>query len=103
LWVIGVEVLIPSIVGLGPFPAGPADQLVSLAAFLIYGVITAYLTEALSAPRERTTARRRGLLVNTSLVLLVLSVVSALFMLRSAQTTSPQALEVAPGYRVPEG
>lgn len=96
MWAGGALVAIPAALGLRPFPAAPAEQLVSLAAFLVYGVVTAFWLAAIARPPGEG---RRARLIQASVTLIVLSAAASLFLLRSAQATDPSALELPPGFR----
>lgn len=92
LWAGGVLLLVPWLLGLPLRITSPGDHLLSLAAFLVHGVITALL-------HGRWYGRHRRARFYTALVLVVLAALSAPLLLRGAFSTSPRYLSLPEGYQ----
>lgn len=92
LYAAGPLLLVPVLLGFPPLAAGPLDNWTPLAAFVLYGIITALLHSRLhSAQPPARTYYAAGLLLAAALL--------TPFLLRAAISTDPAALEVPPGYR----
>ena len=92
LWVGGVLVAVPMLLGLPPQLANPQDHWMPLIAFLFYGAITALLYSYLA--RDYAPSRLR-----TALGLLAVAAISAPLLLRAAVSTDPRHLEIPPGWQ----
>lgn len=90
--IIGVLVLVPLILGFPPQITSPLDHWVPLAAFVLYGIITALLYSrwALRQPRSRS---------YTAAVLVLFAGLLTPLMLRAAVSTDPEALQLKDGFR----
>lgn len=91
-WVAGVLVVVPLILGFPPLIASPQDHLVSLAAFIMYGLIVSLLYSTWAGGRSPDRVYYAG-------TLLAIAVVSAPLMLWTASSTEPEMLELPAGYR----
>ena len=91
VWALGALTLIPVLFGMKPLIASPLDHLVSLAAFVAQGLVTAllYTRWVIGRPRLRTTY---------AVAVLVLAAVAAPLMLRGAVSTDPKYLNIPAGY-----
>ena len=92
LWVAGVLVIVPLILGFPPLVASPQDHLVSLCAFIVYGLIVSLLYSTWAKGKSAARLYYAG-------VLLILALLSAPIMLRTAVSTEPEALQLPPGYQ----
>lgn len=92
-WVLGVLIAVPLILGFAPLIASPQDHLVSLLAFVVYGVIVSllYTTWVSRKPSPRR--------LYYAGALLILALASAPVMLRTATSTEPEALQLLPGFK----
>lgn len=91
-WVGGVLVLVPMILGFPPLIKSPQDHLVSLAAFILYGLITSLLYSTWAGGRSSARVYYAG-------ALLALALVAAPLMLWTATSTEPEMLELPKGYK----
>lgn len=92
LWVVGVLILIPVILGFPPQLTNPLDHWTPLLAFSFYGIIAALLY-------GRWALRQPVLRTYLALGLVILAGILAPVMLRAAVSTDPGALDLPEGYR----
>lgn len=91
-WVVGVLIAVPLILGFPPLIRSPQDHLVSLGAFIIYGLIVSLLYSTWAGGRSPVRVYYAG-------GLLALAMVAAPLMLWTATSTEPEMLELPKGYR----
>lgn len=91
-WVIGVLILVPVILGFPPLITSPQDHIVSLIAFILYGIITVLSYSIIAF--KKTDHRLYYLSA-----LLIVSLISTPLMLRLATNTEPNTLELPPEYK----
>jgi glucose/arabinose dehydrogenase len=92
LWVLGVLILVPVLLGFSPELRNPQDHLASLVAFLFYGVATSLLF-------SRFKLHSSNLRIGYAFGAILLAAVLTPIMLRAAKNTSPRELDLPEGYR----
>lgn len=92
LWSVGFLLLVPFLLGQGPFPLNPLENWTSFLAFILYGFMVALLY-------NRWLVQRSPRALKSALAILAIAVLLAPLMLRAALTTDPQDLSLPEGFR----
>lgn len=92
LWVAGPLLVVPLILGLPPQLGSPLDHWMPLLAFLLYGLIVSFLY-------SRWGVRQGEIRLKYAASIFILAILITPFLLRAALSTSPDDLELPPGYR----